>query len=148
MTRPPDEACVSRRSCGLTRAGPAVTIRPAAADGESSVKTLLPGIGLALITALPALAADCRGLVIDVRPIMQYDHARGEGFLAVRAGPGAGFDQTGELYRSDEVAVLAREGGWLLVSCMAGQCAEPLWGPAAPQGWVYGRYLRLGGNCP
>lgn len=112
------------------------------------MKSLLSGIGFAVIGTLPALAGDCRGQVADVRPVLQYDHARGDGFLAVRAGPGAGFDQTGELYRGDDVTVLGREGNWFLVSCIAGQCQEPLWGPPLPQGWVYGRYLRLVGSCP
>ena len=115
------------------------------------MENLRSGIGaavLAVLPALPALAGDCTGHVIDVRPVLQYDHARGEGFLAVRAGPGAGFEQTGELYRGDGVAVFDRSGNWYAVTCMAGQCTEPLWGPPMPRGWVYGRYLRLDGVCP
>ncbi|MBW7920735.1 MAG: SH3 domain-containing protein [Rubellimicrobium sp.] len=112
---------------------------------------LVSGTGAALLALVPALAAqagDCTGHVVDVRPVLQYDHMRGEGFLAVRAGPGAGFEQTGELYRGDEIAVHDRQGNWYAVTCMAGQCMEPLWGPPMPGGWVYGRYLRLGGVCP
>lgn len=115
------------------------------------MKNLLSGIAaatLAGLPALPALAGGCTGHVTDVRPITQYDHARGEGFLAVRSGPGAAFEQTGELYRGDEVSVFDRAGNWFAVTCMSGQCMEPLWGPPLPSGWVYGRYLRIGGVCP
>lgn len=94
------------------------------------------------------MADSCTGNVVDVRPILHYDHDRGEGYLAVRSGPGAVYAQAGELYRGDQVAVTARDGNWFAVQCIAGQCLEPLWGNPAPQGWVYGRYLRLAGNCP
>lgn len=100
------------------------------------------------LLSAPALADPCEGQVVDVRPIHHYDHARGEGFLAVRVGPGAVYAQAGELYRGDRVAVLDRDGNWFAVQCVAGECLEPIWGDPAPQGWAYGRYLRLAGECP
>jgi Bacterial SH3 domain len=95
-----------------------------------------------------ASAGDCTGNVVGVRPLAQYNHANGNGFLAVRAGPGSNYAQRGELYLGDEISVWDRQGNWYYVYCMAGQCQAPLWGTPTPQGWVYGKYLRIGGVCP
>ena len=35
-------------------------------------------------TSAAAVAGDCTGYVVGVRPISQYNHAKGNGFLAVR----------------------------------------------------------------
>jgi uncharacterized protein YgiM (DUF1202 family) len=99
-------------------------------------------------TAQPGLAADCTGYVTGVRPVSQYNHAAGNGFLAVRTGPGSGYRQFSELYLGDEIFVAQRSGNWYLVGCMRGRCMNPLWGEPNPYGWVYGRYLRIGGVCP
>lgn len=100
------------------------------------------------LAPVPASAGDCTGYVVGVRPLTQYDHAAGTGFLAVRAGPGAQYPQLGELYLGDEVSVWDRAGKWLYVACMSGRCETPLWGNPAPQGWAYGRYLDVAGVCP
>lgn len=112
-----------------------------------SIRTTLAA---ALLAAMPlaAAAGDCTGYVVDVRPISQYDHARGNGYLAVRNGPGSSYQQIGELYLGDEIAVWDRRGNWYEVQCMSGRCLDPLWGQPNPHGWVYGRYLRIGGVCP
>ena len=99
-------------------------------------------------TSSAAVAGDCTGYVVGVRPISQYNHAKGNGFLAVRSGPGSGYSQHGELYRGDEISVWERQGNWYFVACMAGRCEAPLWGNPSPQGWVYGKYLDIGGVCP
>lgn len=101
-----------------------------------------------LAGATVAQAGDCTGNVVGVRPISQYNHAAGNGFLAVRGGPGSGYQQVGELYAGDEVSVWQRNGRWLFVQCMSGRCLNPLWGPSSPQGWAYDGYLRIGGVCP
>jgi len=104
---------------------------------------------LALGVAAPAAqAGDCTGFVVGVRPLNQYNHARGNGFLAVRTGPGSRNRQIGELYLGDEIAVWSRRGRWYQVQCMSGRCNAPLWGMQSPNGWVYGRYLSIGGVCP
>ncbi|NKX43287.1 SH3 domain-containing protein [Roseicyclus persicicus] len=110
---------------------------------------LRPLAALVLVLA-PSLAAagDCTGHVVGVRPLSQYNHAAGNGFLAVRTGPGTQYPQLGELYLGDEIAVWAREGGWYQVQCMSGRCLNPLWGQPNPNGWVSGRYLSVGGVCP
>ncbi|MGH1415931.1 MAG: SH3 domain-containing protein [Pelagimonas sp.] len=110
-------------------------------------------ITLAAITligsaATTAFAGDCTGYVTGVRPISQYNHAQGNGFLAVRTGPGSKYQQLGEVYRGDEVAVWDRSGSWYHVQCMSGTCTRPLWGQPNPNGWVYGKYLDIGGVCP
>jgi uncharacterized protein YgiM (DUF1202 family) len=103
-----------------------------------------------VISALPtgANAGDCTGYVVGVRPVSQYNHARGTGFLAVRSGPGSGSRQIGELYAGDEISVWSRSGSWYQVACMSGRCMNPLWGQPNPRGWVSGRYLDIGGVCP
>lgn len=101
----------------------------------------------AALTA-PAVGGDCTGTVVGVRPLTQYDHAAGNGFLAVRTGPGSGYAQVGELYRGDEISVWDRRGDWFYVYCMSGRCLTPLWGNPTPQGWAYGKYLQIGGVCP
>ena len=102
-------------------------------------------------SAVPVAAGYCEAVVVGVRPVSQYDHAAGRGFLAVREGPGTSHRQVGELYLGDLVEVTGRHGAWLLVSCQQGLCRTPLWGTPWPQGWSHGRYLRLEsgpGICP
>ena len=94
------------------------------------------------------MAGDCSGYVTGVRPLSAYNPATGAGFVAVRAAPGTGHAQIGELYAGDEVAVWGRSGAWYEVRCVAGRCLNPLRGPAVPTGWVSGRYLRVAGVCP
>jgi uncharacterized protein YraI len=106
----------------------------------------LAGVG-ALLTG-PVLAGDCTGYVVGVKPISQYNHARGNGFLAVRTGPGSSYQQTGELYRGDEVSVYDRRGNWYAITCMSGRCMNPMWGTPMPSGWVSGKYIDAAGVCP
>ncbi len=108
--------------------------------------------GLAFGMAVPvesALAGDCTGYVVGVRPVSQYNHRAGNGFLAVRTGPGSKYQQVGELYAGDEISVWSRRGNWYEVQCMSGRCdSDPLWGPVSPHGWVSGSYIDIGGVCP
>lgn len=106
-------------------------------------------LGIMFTLAFPVMAGDCSGYVVDVRPVNKYDHAAGNGFLAVRTGPGSSYKQVGELYLGDEIWVGQRKGRWLYVGCMEGRCArDPLWGPVWPEGWAYDAYLDIGGICP
>jgi hypothetical protein len=102
----------------------------------------------ASVSAGPAFAGDCTGYVVGVKPISQYNHARGNGFLAVRTGPGSRYQQTGEVYRGDEVSVYDRRGNWYAITCMSGRCMQPLWGTPMPSGWVFGKYVDARGVCP
>lgn len=112
------------------------------------ILTVLAMVVLLGVVPAAARAGDCTGFVTGVRPISQYNHAAGNGFLAVRTGPGTQFRQIGELYLGDEIAVWARQGAWYRVQCMSGRCLSPLWGQPNPNGWVYGQYLSIGGVCP
>ncbi|MBV7395999.1 SH3 domain-containing protein [Mameliella sediminis] len=112
------------------------------------IQTLAAAALLAVASAPQVQAGDCTGWVVGVRPISQYNHAGGNGFLAVRTGPGSGYQQIGELYLGDEISVWNRSGSWYQVQCMSGRCTNPLWGAANPNGWVYGGYLNIGGVCP
>lgn len=100
------------------------------------------------VAGFPAHAGDCTGYVVGVRPISQYDHDRGNGFLAVRTGPGTRYRQIGELYAGDEVSVWDRSGNWYQVACMSGDCTNPYWGRPSPRGWVSARYIDARGVCP
>ena len=93
-----------------------------------------------------AYAGDCVARVVGVKPISQYNHAAGRGFLAVRSAPGG--KQVGEVYRNDEVSVFGKRGKWYQVSCLEGRCMNPKWGPAFPEGWVHGGYLAIPHPCP
>ena len=105
-------------------------------------------VGLAISASGQALAGDCTGYVVGVKPISQYNHARGNGFLAVRTGPGTSYQQIGEVYRGDEVSVYDRRGNWYAVTCMSGRCMRPLWGTPMPSGWVSSKYIDAAGVCP
>ena len=111
-------------------------------------RLFLLSAALIALSAPVALAGDCTGYVVGVKPVSQYNHNAGNGFLAVRTGPGSGYSQLGELYRGDEIAVWDRDGSWYRVQCMSGRCLNPYWGQPDPNGWVYGRYLDIGGVCP
>ncbi len=89
------------------------------------------------------------GRVVGVRPISQYNRARGNGFLSVLTRPRSG-QRLGELYRDDRVEVFRSRSGWYEVACLSGRCLRPIWGRPRPSGWVYGRYLRTfeSTNCP
>jgi uncharacterized protein YraI len=104
--------------------------------------------GMAAALTGSARAGDCTGFVVGVKPISQYNHAAGNGFLAVRTGPGTKYRQVGEVYRGDEVSVYDRRGNWYAVTCMSGRCMNPLWGAPMPSGWVYKKYVNAGGVCP
>lgn len=101
-----------------------------------------------LFVAPAAVAGDCTGRVVGVRPISQYNHATGSGYLAVRNGPGGSYRQIGELYAGDEVSVHDRRGNWYAVTCMSGRCERPFWGQPTPSGWAHRSYIRAGGLCP
>lgn len=104
----------------------------------------------AAVLAIPggANAGDCTGRVVGVKPISQYNHSTGSGFLAVRTGPGSSYRQIGELYAGDQVSVYDRKGNWYAVTCMSGRCTRPLWGQPTPSGWAHRSYIRAAGVCP
>jgi len=105
----------------------------------------------AVVIGLPtgsAMAGDCTGFVVGVAPISEYDRYSGAGFLAVRTGPGSGYEKIGEVYLGDEISVWSRRGNWYRIACMSGRCTNPLWGNPSPQGWAHGRYLNVDGVCP
>ena len=112
------------------------------------MKRFLIALGIAAVAAHPSFAGDCTGTVVNVKPISQYNHAKGNGFLAVRTGPGSKYQQVGEVYRGDEVSVWEKSGNWYMVACMSGKCTNPLWGTPSPQGWVSAKYVRAQGVCP
>ncbi|MCY0096031.1 SH3 domain-containing protein [Hoeflea ulvae] len=117
-------------------------------SSAKSALFILSVIGIASASSGRAMAGDCTGYVVGVKPVSQYNHAKGNGFLAVRTGPGSSYQQTGELYRGDEVSVYDRRGNWYAITCMAGQCTQPLWGQPTPSGWASRSYIKAEGVCP
>ncbi|WMS42340.1 SH3 domain-containing protein [Acuticoccus sp. MNP-M23] len=71
----------------------------------------------------------------------------GDGFLAVRRGPEAGYAKIDELYNNDVVTICDENGGWYGI--VYGQncgTSSPVPRPMAysgpcRNGWVYGRYV-------
>lgn len=113
------------------------------------MKQLLAAIATTFtLAAAPALAGDCEGRIVGVKPISQYNHARGTGFLAVRSGPGGSYKQIGEVYAGDLVSVWDRRGDWYAVTCMSGRCTSPMWGNPSPSGWAHRSHIRASGVCP
>lgn len=53
----------------------------------------------------------------------------GDNFLAVRTGPGTGFQEIDRIYTNDKVSICSRQGKWYRVKYGGGA------------GWVYGRYI-------
>ena len=55
----------------------------------------------------------------------------GDGFLAVRTGPGTGYRKIDQLYNGDRVRTCARSGAWFGV----------YYGTPRRVGWVHGKWL-------
>ena len=70
-------------------------------------------------------AAGCAGSVVSgLNP-------KGDGFLAVRTGPGTGFRKIDELHNGDDVRTCAKSGKWIGV----------YYGQPRRKGWVHGNWL-------
>ena len=55
----------------------------------------------------------------------------GDGFLAVRSGPGSQYRKIGEVYNGDRVGTYGRQGDWYAIS----------FGPDNRLGWAHGNWL-------
>lgn len=75
----------------------------------------------------------------------------GDGFLAIRSGPGSNYRKIGELYNGDVVLVFEGRGRWFGILKQDARNARPDTcannGPARrlngrPKGWVHGNWLR------
>jgi len=56
----------------------------------------------------------------------------GDGFLAVRSGPGTKFRKIGEVYNGDVVLTCDARGPWVAI----------VYGRSKAKGWVHGRWLK------
>lgn len=119
-----------------------VALWPAALAGAAPPRAVpvLVG-GDATLDACGSLGA-VRGLKAD-----------GDGFLAVRSGPGAGYAMTDKLGEGREVMMCDQRGEWIAVvygDSRPGRCAvgspiaerRPYRGPCR-SGWVHGRWIEL-----
>jgi len=102
---------------------------------------------MGLSVPVAGTAGTCEAQVVGVRPITHYNHAAGNGYLAVRSGPGSDYGQIGEVYLGDWSIVFEKRGNWYRIGCYEGRCTNPLWGAPSPEGWAYGKYLSVGGVC-
>lgn len=62
----------------------------------------------------------------------------GDGFLAVRAGPGTGHAQIGSLHNGDVVYPCDARGAWVGILFAYPRPGQPV----GPGGWVHGRWLK------
>lgn len=74
----------------------------------------------------PDAQAACDG----VAEVMGLD-PNGDGFLAVRTGPGATYAKIGEVRNGDRVGTYGKQGRWYAIS----------FGPANTLGWAHGKWL-------
>lgn len=69
----------------------------------------------------------------------------GDGFLAVRSGPGTNYRKIDELYNGDWVFVLAERGQWFGVAYGVGmETACRSIPSSAPRGWVHSKWIPVG----
>lgn len=57
---------------------------------------------------------------------------QGDGFLAVRSGPGTEYRKIDELHNGDIVSTCDARGPWIAI----------IYGPSKRKGWVHGRWLK------
>lgn len=109
-----------------------------------------------LTLSLPALAAKLDVPVMEQRGDGQMANCtgsvvagldpRGDGFLAVRSGPGTQYRKIGELHNGDEVTVFDQKGDWAgivwsepSVTCSSTK-TRPV--PYRNKGWVHRKWLK------
>jgi len=105
------------------------------------------------LAAQPPLAVPVVGICGDGQTADMFSStvtglkANGDGFLAVRSGPGSNYAKIDELHNGDVVFTLLRKGPWHGVIYGArsrtfcrGARQYPT--PESPQGWVHGNWLK------
>ncbi|MFK3649075.1 hypothetical protein ACI2IY_11650 [Lysobacter enzymogenes] len=128
-------------------------------------KSALTALALALFaTATAGVASPPRAVPVTVGGDAVLDacgslgrvhglKADGDGFLAVRAGPGAAYAMTDRLEESSEVMMCGQRGEWVAVvyaDSGLGRCGvsapiaerRPYRGPCK-SGWVHGKWIEL-----
>lgn len=73
---------------------------------------------------------DAQAACFGVATVMGLN-PRGDGFLAVRSGPGTNYTKIGEVYNGDRVGIYGRRGEWHAIS----------YGNQNRLGWVHGNWL-------
>ena len=124
----------------------AFAVRPANAALPPASITASEGQVPVVIEAKPGSGAACgTGVVFDLDP-------HGDGFLAVKSGPGLKFLRIDKLYNGEQVYLCARAGDWrgIVYTKEAQTCnvdrpwplSEPYTGPFR-YGWAHGRWIKL-----
>lgn len=123
----------------------AFAVRPAGAASPPASITASDGQVPVVIEAKPGSGAACgTGVVFDLDP-------HGDGFLAVKAGPGLKFLRIDKLYNGELVYLCAQSGPWygVVYTKEAQNCnvdgawplREPYTGPCR-YGWAHGRWIK------
>ena len=73
---------------------------------------------------------DAQAACFGAAEVMGLD-PNGDGFLAVRTGPGSNYPMIGQVHNGDRVGVYARRGDWHAIS----------FGPDNRLGWAHGNWL-------
>jgi hypothetical protein len=96
------------------------------------------GLGAQSLDVPIRLPADDGQMAVCGSSVVAGLDPNGDGFLAVRAGPGTGYAKIGELRNGDVVYPCDARGDWAGVLF-----AFPKRGrPPGPGGWVHGRWLK------
>lgn len=73
---------------------------------------------------------DAQAACFGAARVMGLD-PNGDGFLAVRSGPGSNYSKIGEVYNGDRVETFGGQGNWYAIS----------FGPNNRLGWAHGNWL-------
>ncbi|EKE44254.1 hypothetical protein OCGS_1770 [Oceaniovalibus guishaninsula JLT2003] len=93
----------------------------------------LPGAAAAQQPAVPFdtyCPPDAEAACFGVARVMGLD-PQGDGFLAVRTGPGSDYPQIGAVHNGDRVGIYDKRGAWYAIS----------FGPGNRLGWAHGNWL-------
>lgn len=74
--------------------------------------------------------ADAQAACFGAAEVMGLN-PQGDGFLAVRTGPGSDYPKIGEVRNGDRVGTYGRRGDWYAIS----------FGPGNQLGWAHGNWL-------
>ncbi len=117
------------------------------------------GLGMAAIAALP-LQAQSLAVPVMEHATEDWDtcgqgqvhglKSDGDGFLAVRTGPGSQFDKIDEVHNTDKVFLFDQHGDWFGVlygvediDCSPITGSKPAVRPGAKSGWVHRNWVRV-----
>lgn len=109
-----------------------ISLRHAATIGAISI-WIGPGVAVAQnldVSFNTYCPPDSEAACFGAATVMGLD-PNGDGFLAVRTGPGSNYPMIGQVHNGDRVGTFERRGGWYAIS----------FGPNNRLGWAHGNWL-------